>query len=186
MSQVKSQKNQTDLQCVLFNEKYQEYLYAANMIFSKYFNRAVYTFPLGIIYSIKNGQNFDYTEYDHKGIWLMEQVPNRNDVFFMKNLRYDEYMYAGDRVPDFLWIKSNSRYVHTQKQKVDNDELFMWRFEALNTKSTYNVYNVKYNEPLYAIETSHRIRRDVFTWFKMADNLHFNWNVKCKNDRTLN
>ena len=187
LSQVKSQ-SQDDLQCVLFNQKYQEYMYAANMMFSKYWNRAVYTFPLGIMYSLKNGHNFDFKEDDRKGVWLMEHVPNRPNVFYMKNLKYEEYMYAGDKVRAFLWIKSNSRHVLTQKNKVDNDESFMWRFEKQNSKSIYNIYNVKYKEPLYANSLSHKdeVRRDVLTWFKSADNTHFYWNVKCKNDRTLN
>lgn len=177
-----------ELNCVIFNEKYHEYMYAANMIFSKYFNRAVYTFPLGLIYWTKNGKNFDFTENDRKGVWILEPVNGRKNVYYLKNLRYQEYMYAGGKLKNFLFFESNMRLVYTQKQLMASDEKFMWKFEPLYNKGSYNIFNVEYNEPLYAAFHMHKdnIRRDVLTWHKTPDGLQFKWNVKCRNDALLN
>ncbi|CAF0903904.1 unnamed protein product [Brachionus calyciflorus] len=187
LDKVSSQSDDA-LQCVIFSERYREYMYAANFMFAKHWQRAVYTFPLGLIYSIKNGANFDFKEDDRKGVWIFEPVPDRQNVFYLKNLRYEEYLYAGDpQRAIFFIVTTNNRNVHTKKEKPVNDETFMWRFEQLNKRGTYHIFNVKYNEPLFAGGRSHNddIRRSVLTWYKTPDGSQFYWNVKCKNDKLL-
>ncbi|RNA30142.1 hypothetical protein BpHYR1_000732 [Brachionus plicatilis] len=176
-----------ELNCVLFNEKYHEYMYAANFLFSKNFKRTIYTFPLGLFYSAKNGHNFDFTEDDRKGVWIIEPVSGRKNVYYLKNLKYEEYLYAGDKVPKFIFFDTNMRFVNTKKDFSPSDEKFMWKFERLNKMGSYFIYNVEYNEPLFADfhRTRENIRRDVLTWYKDPNGLQFSWNVKCKNDAKL-
>lgn len=182
-----SDSQNQELNCVIFNEKYHEYMYAANFLFSKYFKRTVYTYPLGLFYLVKNGKNFDYTDDDRKGVWILEPVKGLKNIFYLKNLRYDEYLFAGDRVPKFIFFDSNMRFVNTEKNLSPSDEKFMWKFEQLNNRGSYLIFNVGYNEPLFANFqiTKDNIRRDVLTWYKEPNGVQFRWNVKCKNDAKL-
>lgn len=176
-----------NLNCVIFNEKYHEYMYAANMFFSRYFKRAIYTFPMGLIYWTKNGKNFDFTEDDRKGVWILEPVNGRKNIYYLKNLKYQEYLYAADKLNKFLFFESNMRWVYTQKKLTPSDEKFMWKFETLHEKGSYHIFNVEHNEPLFANVhlNNENIRRDVLTWYKSPNGMQFKWNVKCRNDASL-
>lgn len=96
--------------CLIFNELFKEYLYAANRFFgSNWFKRTVYTWswPYDSVFSRQNNLGLNrkvvYSDSEPKAVWQFIPVnpadlpPNANRsaaYFYLKNLRYKEYMYA--------------------------------------------------------------------------------------------
>lgn len=169
-------------------------MYAGNRIVSRYWSvRTVFAWQLGIIYQLKNGINFDFKEDDKKGIWFLEPVAGLEDTFYLKNKKYDEYMFSCEPMRR-LFFSTNMRSVCTDTPKNGLDETYMWKFDRQNAKGVFNIWNVKYREPLFSItymstndhgHHSELARGDVLTWHKSPDGMQFNWIVKCRNDAAV-
>lgn len=170
--------------CVFYSHSDEEYLYAGMIILTANFKRPLFTYSLGSIFSSKNANTFDLEKDDRKGVWILESIANRQNVFFIKNLYYQEYMCASE--PTFTFFsKSNSRYVNTVKRKNETDETFMWRFERSNRhpqSNKFNIYSLKYNYLLAASKFTQKggIRREVR--LVNATNLIYLWDINCKNN----
>jgi hypothetical protein len=178
-----------EAECVLYSEVFNEYMYAANFLFAKNFKRTVYTWrPISFVF----GSRFDtvqhFSEKERKAVWFFEPVEGRPGIYYMKNLRYSEYLYTSQY---HAGLFSPQRLVYTNNRvKPDWQESYMWRLvkEGIE-EGRYAVWNVKYNEPLYP---SHHVsrenpddpRRDVYTWPLRNDKapVSFYWSLKCRNN----
>ncbi|CAF1016316.1 unnamed protein product [Brachionus calyciflorus] len=150
--------------------------------------RTVYSYHPGLLYKLKNELNYEYNENDLKGVWLFEPVENRRNVYFLKNVYYKEYLNAGKQIKAFFFFQTNNRHVHTKNLKSRRDEEFMWRVESSENNVTYNIINLKYNEPLFADQKNYEedTRRNIYTWKKKYNGLEFSWIIKCKNETFSN
>jgi len=191
ITKSKCLRDDQTLNCVLYNEEYDtEYLYAASGLHKfALFRRNVYTWSP--FYSqLKNGNNVkEYTEKDMQGVWAFSRaVSAEKDTFFIKNVEYNEYLYAssihagitGSRRRIYTWKWSNDNF--------ENQKAFMWTLKKADESGTYQIWNVHYNQPLYAASFWHRtssMRRNVYTWYTEPDSKQFIWHIKCKDDIQL-
>ena len=179
---------QVATKCLLYSDVYYEYLYAANFMFSKFFKRTVYTWqPLSFVFGTRYDTNLAYSEKDPKAVWLFEPVEGKQNVYYIRNQKYNEYLYtsqyhAGLFAPQRL-VNTNDRV------KSEWRESYQWRIEKENDKGRFVVWNVKYNEPLYpsakrGTKDEDQFRRDVYTWPLRNDNApsSFYWTFKCLNN----
>lgn len=118
---------------------------------------------------------------------MFEPVDESNLTFTVKNLEYGEYLYATSLHSSFF---NSRRKVFTWLYTTELDDSFRWRIKPLpDNRYKYELWNVKFDEPLYAASYFFRydnLRRNVFTWNKkQPDSKQFNWFVKCRNDRLL-
>jgi hypothetical protein len=181
------------LNCVIFNEEYgNEYLYAASGFHKlALFRRNVYTWSP--FYSRSNSATVEkvkeYTEKDLQGVWTFSRAASaEKDTFFIKNAEFNEYLYASST---HAGITGSRRRIYTWKWSNDNFEnrkAFMWTLKKADGSSSYHIWNVNYNQPLYAgsfWQKQDSIRRNVYTWFTAPDSKQFNWQIKCKDDIQL-
>jgi hypothetical protein len=180
-------ENPNQYECVLMNDYYKnEYLYSASSLHKvTFFMRYVFTWSplIKVMFGSKRPNVF--SDADKQGVWVFEPVQGKMNTFFIKNLKYGEYLYAQDAL--IGQSLSDRRRVLTwksSKNDMDFKEYYMWTFERLND-GTFHVWNVAYNEALFAASHFYRkdgLRRSVFTWKHPPDSRQFNWNVKCRND----
>jgi hypothetical protein len=135
----------------------------------------------------KERDQYTFTDEDKKGVWYFEPVNCDNNMFYLKNKEYGEYLYATSF--NYTWINDRRKVFTWLRDESELDDSFKWRVEVVDgDKETYIVKNVKYDEPLYAAGYFFRkdsLRRSVFTWNKRADSDQFNWHVKCRDGYKL-
>ena len=88
---------------------------------------------------------------DRKGLWIFTPVGDgRSDVFFIKNARYGEYLYAFDFSWKFSEMLDSRRPVYTSRflNQVYMDQSYMWQFKKID-EGTYQIWNVRFNERKY-------------------------------------
>jgi hypothetical protein len=173
-----------EAQCLLYNEISYEYLYAANLFFSKSWKRTVYTWPpLKFVVGSRYNMNLKYTEKDRKAVWSFEPVEGRPGIYYIKNIEYDDYMYTSQFHKEMFGHK---RMVYTNDRvKPEWQESYMWRLEKVDiAEGRFAIWNVKYNESLYPdMNQVLKLRRGVYTWTLRNDEAtaSFYWLLKCKN-----
>jgi len=203
------------LECMIYNEEYKsEYLYALSGL--NIARRSVYTWsPLVVkefnanlpenctnlftdrdrqvsislfspIFKLWNVDKIFIKIWNHnKGVWIFEPVNGMNQTFYIRNQEYNEYLYATSLYSSFF---TSRRKVFTWLYSVEPDDSFQWRLKPLETANKYELWNVKFDEPLYAASYFFRydnLRMNVFTWNKkQPDSKQFNWFVKCRNHRS--
>jgi hypothetical protein len=176
--------NANQYECVLMNDYYKnEYLYSSAFSLA-FFVRNVFTWSPLIKEIFGSKRPSVFSDADKQGVWVFEPVPGKINTFFIKNLKYGEYLYAQGEI--YGKPKKARRRVLTwksSKKDMDFKGYYMWNFERLND-GTFHVWNVAYSEALYAASYlySDGLRRSVFTWKHLPDSRQFNWNVKCRND----
>jgi hypothetical protein len=174
------------LECLFYNEEYKgEYLYGVfglNVV-----RRSVYTWSPLVVKEF----NTNYTQFsdaEKQAIWVLEPVDATNQTFLIKNQKYNEYLYASSLHSSFF---NSRRKVFTWLYKINNkDDSFRWRLKDVDVNSNkYEIWNVKFDEPLFAASYFFRhdnLRRNVFTWNKkQPDSKQFNWIVSCRNGRSI-
>lgn len=170
-------------ECVLYNERYKnEYLYSG--ILFGLARRYVFSWSPIILNSLKDQKEYIFKDDDKKAVWVFESVGGEQNTYYIKSLEYKEYFYATGFHNSFFNAR---RRVFTWMTNSDLDDSYKWRLNKLDTDK-YELWNVKYNEPLYAASHFFRhdsLRRNVFTWHKKPDSTQFNWIVKCKNNEEL-
>ena len=188
-------------ECKLVNEEYRgETLIAApiSLLKSNFFTHGVFTWRLP---SAKSEQlNVDLFKAEGKlALWQLVPLDARPNTFFMHNAEYGEYLHASafhtsllrHRRFVYMWKWSSSA---SRQHEIDSDEAYMWTLkepfgegggEGGYEHLLVTVWNVKFNEALYATSRHHRERmfsRHVFTWHNAPDSKQFNWFLKCRDD----
>ena len=167
------------------------YIYANYKLFGLGSTRKVLPYRTFIddIYYVfnRNEIKFEYSEEDPSGIWLFEPVDGRKNTFYLRNRKYiDEYLRVSN---DYLfpWYYKDFSVCATKKQEVDDDELFMWRFDRIgdtNQTNLYYIWNVKLRLPLYKNEEFKRYNQFSVSLKNglLRDSKEFEWVLKCLDD----
>lgn len=180
-----------ETECLMYSDVFFEYMYAANFMFSKFFKRTVYTWsPVHFWSGSRFDVNFQFTTSEPKAVWFFERVEGRPGVYYLRNLKYKEYLYASQY---HAGLFAPQRLVYTNNRiKPEWHESYMWRVEKeAGGKDRYTIWNVKYNEPMYpALQKDQQdnvpdSRRGVYTWPLKSDQppASFYWTLKCKDNK---
>ena len=163
-------------ECLIHSSAYKfEYLYTTKEHDSASSEkRNVYTYPLG-----------DVDDFD-KIRWKFIPVNGSNSTFYIRSQEYKEYLCAASSYKDLFKMR---RKLHTIKigDRTELSESFQceWIFEKVPTRTsnnTYFIWNVMYEEPLYAISyfyKNHKLKRNVYLWHKKPNSKQFKWQVDC-------
>jgi hypothetical protein len=141
--------NPFEKECVILSSKFNNgYLHAADYVnINNRMNR-----PVLVFMSIFRSKRPDeLNDEDRKGVWILTPVSDGNtDVFYIKNSRYGEYLYA----IEFAWKQmekiADRRPVYTNLN-IDQesiDQSYMWQFKK-QVDGKYQIWNVKFNERKY-------------------------------------
>lgn len=111
------------------------------------------------------------------------QIDQNQTYFYIINKHYLEFLCATSYHHD-LTNHRRRVFTFTMEDAANMDEC-KWRLnEVKNKEMNYELWNVKYNEPLYAASnflqssmSSHK--RNVFTWYKSPDSKQFYWTIFC-------
>lgn len=161
--------------CLIKNLKYtNEYLYSSS-VFDDGFKKKIFTNQLDPIYMRNPLQS----------VWILEpSIYNNMTYFYVSNFYYiGEYLCGSNDHVDRLRYR---RKVYLERN--EKRENCLWRFSrAKNTnKPTFNIWNLKYNQSLYAasffFKTSTSNRRNIFLWAKKPDSNQFNWDINCNTE----
>jgi hypothetical protein len=180
--------SRTSQECQLLNERYNfEYLYAASGL--SLFSRRVYTWSsLSKNVFRTSEHSLTFSASDPQGVWLLEKIHQVNfssphQLFFIKNFKYNEYLYATRMIASFLSPRRDV-FTRTATNSADLDDSYKWSIKQLDAEGgKYEIWNVKYNEPLYAANSFFKedsMRRKAYTWYKNPDSRQFNWFIKCR------
>ena len=142
--------NQFEKECVLLSSKFNNgYLHAADYVnLNNRMNR-----PVLVFMSIFRSKRPDeLNDEDRKGVWILTPVGDghNGDVFYIKNSRYGEYLYA----IEFAWKQmekiADRRPVYTNLNidQASIDQSYMWQFKKQGD-GKYQIWNVKFNERKY-------------------------------------
>lgn len=189
--------NARETECRIYNDFYKEYLYASYKFLGLGTRRGAYlwkelnSFTQQLThgrYSAKTGFNGD----DLSGIWYFEPVRGYKSTFFLRNKKYPNEYLSGSESYHGLFSKKN-RKVHVQKMKNDEEpdqqSAFMWSFKPVPRTHLYQIWNVKYSEPLYAQnlinydDKKHNNGRSIALWHtKQPHTDQFDWILKCNDN----
>ena len=181
--------NYTNNDCLIQNFKYStDYLHVSKKLdLSNFFDINSYTRR---IYTNSPSSLKDMDKYRWKFILLNNNL--NNPQYIIKNSKYDEYLCSSARHQSALFKKRRNVYtrrVNDKKMKWmlnRNDVSCIWRIDNIQDQvymdHRYLIWNVKYNESLYAASslfTTVNDERSVFTWFDQPDSDQFYWLIHC-------
>jgi hypothetical protein len=138
------------------------------------------------------GQNIQNFNFDN----LNELIEESKMYYFIISTIYDEYLCASSLHTNDIF--KTRRLVQAQKldkKKAFSEKSCMWRIEKvksrdkLSAKSSYHIWNVKYNEPLYAASSffnTNEYGRSIYTWYKKPNSDQFKWSFNCQNSSIQN
>lgn len=110
--------------------------------------------------------------------------------YFIISTIYDEYLCASSlHTNDIFKTRRLVQAQKVDKKDISSEKSCMWRIEQVkqknkSAKSSYHIWNVKYNEPLYAASSffnTNEYGRSIYTWYKKPNSDQFNWNFNCQN-----
>lgn len=171
-----------DKECMLYSDEYKSYIYAAHMFFGYMFNRRAFS------YSILNPLT-TFNEDVPASIWYFRPVASKENTFFLVNKKFaNEHLYASTHHAE-LFGKKERRQVFVGKPKQGNtaaatiDTAYMWRMQRVGRNvSVYQLWNVKYLEPMYVSTMHDKLRKNLFTWYARSPfNNQFNFLLRCRN-----
>jgi hypothetical protein len=180
--------DQVAAECMIYNDGNRQYLYRAMSLFPWYGN--VYTWaPHSGFFKNPYDTKMIYTEKDPKGIWYLEPAQGFENMFFLRNKNYDDYLHSSrHRVPGSQ-LTEGLRFVFTDEVKQAHLETYLWRLEKVKgLDSRYTIKNIKYDEPLVTtgltgidkIATPGISRRlEVYT---LGGPTSQTWTLRCKDD----
>ncbi|CAF0818629.1 unnamed protein product [Brachionus calyciflorus] len=184
----------SQLRCIIYNDEFKEYLYAHSSFFSftkskSLFSRKLYR-SFRDFFSSNYRTDFESNKDDPKGIWIMEPVSDRKNVFYIKNVYYDEYLF-GERVTGKgIFSHPNQRFANTAyiKSKDELDNTFMWRFEPQKENSNvYRIVCLAFGDNLYANKYRPQRKAERTVYLKNGNNEPQSlWSLSCQHGRALN
>lgn len=129
---------------------------------------------------------------DQQWAFIKQEKPG---VFLIKNIITNEYLFASaHKFASYKFFLGARRKVFstTLDQERFFDDSVMWKLKKVGS-STYQIFNVAFNEPLYAASYWWKYdnkwvteQRNVFTWHSRPDTEQFNWKISCLNRLKLN
>ena len=166
--------------CVIKNYLYKDdFLYVCNeKEYDNGYRRKVYSNPVSL----------KYMQNSYQKRWLFIPTDDKkytNDTFYIITDLYKEFLCSSK---DHLEITKHRRKLHTvNMDEIPVGEECIWRLDEFKYKKEhYLIWNLKYNEPLYAanslFKTARTNRRNVYTWYKNPDSKQFIWFVYCFNE----
>lgn len=133
-----------------------------------------------------------FGEQDPSGVWYFEPVDERNNTYYVRNMKYaDEYLRSSNAYEEWFFKKRNI-IMYTDPMRNRSDEMFMWRLERVphQDNDVFHVWNVKLNLPIYAYFSSGSKRNKVYDQTvsvsisiskPYGDKYH--WLLKCRNNK---
>jgi hypothetical protein len=197
LSPADSTAGNTNKECTILNNYYQEFLYADVARTDTPFIKEVYTMLIksSSIYKIdENNTNriLHLNVNSSKFMWTLEPTSGMHSTFYVRNVFYDKYLQAL-KFTDSIFGQRRSttlKSLHTHQ-----DSSFMWRFEDKNSTETalrglkepntgdlFYLWSFKYNEAFYAANSFFKksiTRRSVYTWHAPPEGKKFYWVIKC-------
>lgn len=148
-----TQYNQNqEAECRIYSDLYKQYLFASRKFLGLGSRRSISLWKerhFGIFYA---SPKTHFNEKDKSGIWLFESIPGRANTYFIRNKKYnDECLRASEKFLEWIFKENRAVYVEKLKNNVD-DESFMWRIQRVPNTHLYNIWNVKFNMPLFTRE----------------------------------
>jgi hypothetical protein len=186
VTQSVSNTDNVSFECLIQNDEYKyEYLYTSDQLDpADYYKRKVYTFPL------QHLDAFDPIK------WYLIPMGHFNDTFYIMNHQFNEYLCGSDFHLDLFELRRKVSMSKLVDKTIEHKNC-EWRLEPLMDESNvetqssnrFIIWNVKYNEPLYAASTLFKTlnyKRNVFTWHSKPNSKQFVWIVDCMSYVDLN
>jgi hypothetical protein len=173
---------QTSHECLIHSKQYLfEYILTDNLR-NQFSIGNIYTVPLSYIH------DFDSLR------WSFIPATKIGYTFYIHSVKYPSHFICATESHKFLF--KMRREVHlinlSEYQKLFNNSLIkikncQWRFDQVKTRfslnNTYIIWNVNYDEPLYAASSLLRkdnIRRNIFMWHQSPSKSNqFKWFMDC-------
>ena len=179
---------ENQLVCTSRNTKYlNEYLYSSVNEYDTYIDyESKYVFKRHKL--LTNNINSNSITDSKQLLWIFKKVEWLNSTFYIQNIisnyKY-EHICASHIHSDQFYYRRRVNLNLINKHSLITNEKCMWKFipSTDGSKNVYNIWNVYYDEPLYAAnhfyKTAKSNSRAVFLWYSTPDSKQFNWEVYC-------
>ena len=177
-------KNQ--LVCTIQNTKYpNEYLYSSVNEYDMYID-----YETKSVFKHKKllTNNINFIKNSKQLIWIFKKVEWLNSTFYIQNImsnyKYEHICASHVHIDQFNYRRRVNLNLINKHSLITNEKC-MWKFipSTDGSKNVYNIWNVYYDEPLYAAnhfyKTAKSNSRTVFLWHKIPDSKQFDWEVDC-------
>lgn len=181
-------------ECIIYSDYYNnQYLYApsdfinwgSKLLFDQ--DRTALVWRGALLNRIFSGKKNKFFDSERSALWELIPAANVTNGYYLRNLKYDEYLYASNYKYDALF-GAKRRRVFTRKMVSENDgsslnrNQFLWRLETRETPELFHICNQHFNEPLYVASVHYKndeYRRNVFTWHTLPDSKQFLFAISC-------
>ena len=119
-------------------------------------------------------------------MWIFRKVEWLNSTFYIQNIVSSDskYICASHIHIDRFNYRRLVNLKQINEHSLITNHKCMWNLVPVDdSKSFYTIWNVYYDEPLYAAsylyKTTKSNSRTVFLWYSAPDSNQFNWEVNC-------